>query len=185
MHKQTNEFTSALNQAIEKLHKEDGLDFRQQNIISQHRLVDAEGYEQFDFEEDESKGTQRFFSIVGPFLDALEAGALVVADELDCSMHPLLTRKLLELFQSSHLENRGAQLLFTTHDSTLLDPELFRRDQIWLVEKRQGASEFFSLYDFNTDARPRNTEAFQRNYLAGRYGGTPYFGATLEDLVIK
>src|SRR5439155_5216535 len=109
----------------------------------------------------------------------------VVVDELDCSMHPLLVRKLIELFQSPQVNTKGAQLLFTTHDSTLLDPELFRRDQIWLVEKRQGASEFFSLYDFNTEERPRNTEAFQRNYLAGRYGGVPQFGPTFEEVEVK
>ncbi len=101
-------------------------------------------------------------------------------------MHPILTRKLIELFQSPEVNKKGAQLIFATHDITLMDPELFRRDQIWLVEKnRSGASEIFSLYDFDTKDRPRNTEAFQRNYLAGRYGAVPKFGPIFEDLEIK
>jgi hypothetical protein len=140
----------------------------------------------FDLQADESNGTQRFFALAGPFLEALDTGAVVVVDELDCSMHPLLTRKLIELFQSPKANKKGAQLIFATHDSTLMDPELFRRDQIWLVEKNsRGASELFSLYDFETKDRPRNTEAFERNYLAGRYGGVPKFGPIFENLEIK
>ena len=137
----------------------------------------------FDLQQDESNGTQKFFALAGPVLDALDAGALIVVDELECSMHPLLTRKLIELFQSPKTNKGKAQLIFATHDSSLMDPDLFRRDQIWLVEKKRGgASELFSLYDFDTKERPRATEAFERNYLAGRYGGVPNFGPFLEDL---
>ncbi len=153
-------------------------------IYSLHRLRDTDGEIAFNFELDESNGTQRFFALAGPFLDALDKGTCVVVDEIDCSMHPLLVRKLVELFQSPEVNTKGAQIIFTTHDSTLMDPELFRRDQIYLVEKNStGASQLFSLYDFQD--RPRNTEAFQRNYLAGRYGAVPSFGPTFEDLEIK
>jgi len=117
--------------------------------------------------------------IAGPLFNALETGAFFVIDELDASMHPLLTRRLLELFQNPQANTKGAQLLFTTHDPALFDQELFRRDQIWLAEKRNGASEFFSLTDI--DPAPRNTEVFLRNYLAGRYGGTPQFVTRFED----
>lgn len=136
---------------------------------------------EFDFKSDESQGSQRFFAIAGLLLDALATGAFVVVDELEASMHPLLTRRLLELFQSAHLNDKGAQLLFTTHDSSLLDQDLFRRDQIWLAEKGDGASTFFSL----ADIRPpiRNTESFLRNYLTGRYGGTPHLGLAFDDLI--
>ncbi len=134
----------------------------------------------FDFEDDESQGTQRFFAVAGPLLDALRTGAFVVVDELDASMHPLLTRRLLELFQNPAVNSNGAQMLFTTHDSSLLDQDLFRRDQVWLAEKCDGASTFFSL----ADIRPpiRNTESFLRNYLTGRYGGTPHLGRAFDDL---
>ena len=138
---------------------------------------------QFDFENDELGGTQHFFAIAGPLLIALRQGEFLVADELDASMHPLLTRKLLELFQSTEANKKGAQLLFTTHDPSLLDQELFRRDQVWLVEKRHHASTFFSLAD--VEPPPRNTEAFLRNYLAGRYGGTPHLGRAFDTLRVS
>jgi AAA15 family ATPase/GTPase len=136
---------------------------------------------QFDFEGDESQGTQRFFAVAAPIIEALANGAFLVIDELNASMHPLLTRRLLELFQSVRANGKGAQMLFTTHDSSLLDQDLFRRDQIWLAEKCDGASTFFSL----ADIRPpiRNTESFLRNYLTGRYGGTPHLGLAFDDLM--
>ncbi len=138
----------------------------------------------FDFLEAESSGTQRFFALVGPWLEALDQGALLVIDEFDCSMHQSLSRKLVELFQAADANRTGAQLLFSTHDSTLMDLELFRRDQIWIVEKdRTGASSLSSLYDF--DVKPSNNEAVQQRYLAGRYGGVPVFGPTFEDLELK
>jgi len=149
-----------------------------------HRSIDSDSPVLFDMKEDESNGTQRFFALLGPILDALDSGMSVVVDEIDASMHPLLVRKLIEMFQSPKVNAKGAQLIFATHTVTLMDPELFRRDQIFLVEKnRNGASEIFSLYDFKD--KPRKTEAFQRNYLAGRYGGIPQFGPTFEDLEIK
>jgi AAA15 family ATPase/GTPase len=139
---------------------------------------------QFNFLEAESHGTQRFFALAGPLLDALDQGGLLVIDELGCSMHPTLTRKLIELFQTRDANQRGAQLVFSTQDSTLLDLELFRRDQLWIVEKdAAGASQLASLYDF--EEKPRNNEALQRRYLAGRYGGVPVFGPTFEDLELK
>src|SRR5207249_2450489 len=122
-------------------------------IRSLHRSLGGEAV-RFNFLEAESNGTQRFFALVGPWLDALDQGALLVIDELDCSMHPSLTRKLVELFQTRDANPKGAQLVFSTHDSTLMDLELFRRDQIWIVEKdRPGASRLSSLYDF--EERPR------------------------------
>ena len=146
-------------------------------IITVHRGSDSELVE-FDFDASASRGTQRLFALAAPLLDALSEGACVVVDEIDSSMHPLLTRRLLELFQSQEASQNGAQLLLTTHDPALFDQELFRRDQIWLAEKRKGSSEFFSLADI--DPKPRNTEAFLRNYLAGHYGGTPSLGRLFE-----
>jgi hypothetical protein len=152
-------------------------------IRSIHRLPSGEAV-QFNFLEAESNGTQRFFALAGLWLDALDYGDLLVIDELDCSMHPTLTRKLVELFQTRDANPKGAQLVISTQDSTLMDQELFRRDQIWIVEKdRAGASRLSSLYDF--EEKPRNTEALQRRYLAGHYGGVPVFGPTFEDLELK
>jgi len=155
----------------------------QPSIRTAHRIEGTDVLVDFDMRHDESNGTQRFFALAGPLLDALDKGALVVVDEIDCSMHPLLTRKLIELFQSPSVNTKGAQLLFTTHDSSLMTPALFRRDEVWLAEKDQGgASRLFSLYDFR---KPRSTESFSKNYLAGRYGGVPDFGPTFEDLEIQ
>lgn len=154
------------------------------NVQSHHSVPNSENFVTFNFAEDESGGTQRFFSLLGPILDALDVGTVLAVDELSCSMHPLLTRTLIKLFQSPDVNQKGAQLIFTTHDSTLFDQELFRRDQLCLIEKNKlGSSELFSLYDFKQ--KPRTTEALQRNYLAGRYGGIPRFGPSLEDLEVK
>ncbi len=150
-------------------------------VQTQHLMIGSDDVVAFDLEE-ESNGTQRLFALAAPFLHALDTGTVMMIDELDCSLHPNLTRKLIELFQSPSANSRGAQLIFTTHDSTLLDQRIFRRDQIYLVEKmRNRGSEYFSLYDFENKDRPRNTEALQRNYLSGRYGAVPQFGPTFED----
>ncbi|MDO9050527.1 MAG: ATP-binding protein [Methylotenera sp.] len=120
---------------------------------------------------DESLGTQRLLFLAGPILDILNKGRTLIVDELDSSLHPLLVRRLVELFHST-LNTKGAQLIFTTHDTSLLDPELFRRDQVWFVEKdREQASSLYPLSDFS----PRKNEALETGYLSGRYGALPFF----------
>ena len=138
---------------------------------------------EFDMRQDESRGTNRLFASAVFMLDALEHGAFLVIDELDASMHPLLTRRLLEMFQSEEANPNGAQLLFTTHDAVLLDSVLFRRDQIVLAEKCDNESQFYSLADVVPP--PRNVEVFLRNYLAGRYGGTPHLGPAFDMLTTR
>jgi len=156
------------------------------SVKAVHHQLPSGAEEEFDFMEDESNGTKRFFALAGEILRAFGAGRTMVVDEIECSMHPLLVRKMIEIFQSPKANPKGAQLVFATHDSTLMDQTLLRRDQIWLVEKnKNGASQLRSLYDLDPDERPRNTEAFQRNYLAGRYGGVPNFGPALEDFELK
>jgi len=120
---------------------------------------------------DESAGTLKFFSLLGPWLAVLNAGGVLFVDEIAAYMHPLLVRNLLGLMQDPKWNPQGAQLIFTTHDVTLLDTVLFRRDQIWLTEKDNGgATALYPLTDFN----PRKGEALQKGYLAGRYGGIPF-----------
>jgi AAA15 family ATPase/GTPase len=145
-----------------------------------HSLPDSGETVVFSLEDDESKGTQRFFGIIGPVLHALDEGNLLVVDELDCSMHPHLTYKLVEMFQSAETNPNGAQLVFATHDTNLMTPELFRRDEIWLTEKAAGGgTQLFSLADIKS--KPRKDEVFEKHYLAGRYGGVPSFGPALES----
>ena len=120
--------------------------------------------------EDESDGTQKFFGLAGIFLEILEQGSIAFVDELDRSLHPHLVRKIVEMFNDPQSNPNGAQLVFTTHDTTLLDPELLRRDQIWFTEKdRNQASSLYSLADISV----RKNEAFAKGYLSGRYGALP------------
>jgi AAA15 family ATPase/GTPase len=129
----------------------------------------AEGQVEF-LGEDESLGTQRFFSIAGPIIVALERGQVLAVDEIDDSLHPLLVRRLVELFHSPETNPHGAQLIMNTHDATMLDTRLFRRDQIWFTEKDSvGASRLYPLSDYS----PRKDEALSKGYLHGRYGAVP------------
>ncbi len=122
---------------------------------------------------DESMGTRNLLFLTGPVLEILDKGMVLVVDELGSSLHPLLVRRLVELFQNSRFNKKGAQLIFTSHDTSLLDPDLFRRDQIWFVEKdRDQASKLYPLSDFS----PRKNEALERGYLMGRYGALPFLG---------
>lgn len=119
---------------------------------------------------EESAGTQLFFSLAGPLLDILERGRMLIVDELDSSLHPLLVQRIVDMFQSPETNPNGAQLVFTTHDVSLLDSRKMRRDQLWFAEKDSDqASHLFPLLDFS----PRKGEALERNYLGGRYGGIP------------
>jgi uncharacterized protein len=123
--------------------------------------------------EEESSGTQKFFALAGPWFHALTRGTLLVIDELDLRLHPLLTRRLIELFYEPRPDHRCGQLVFTTHDSSLLNGEVFRRDQIWFAEKTpEGATSLYSLADF----RPRRGENIRAGYLEGRYGAIPFVG---------
>jgi AAA15 family ATPase/GTPase len=122
---------------------------------------------------DESDGTQRLYGLTAPFLDALRDGKILVVDELDSSLHTLLVRRLVSMFHDSTTNRANAQLLFSTHDTSLLDRSLFRRDQVWFTEKDEDqATCLYPLSDFS----PRKQEAWERGYLMGRYGAVPYFG---------
>lgn len=121
---------------------------------------------------DESEGTQRLYGLIAPVLDCLREGRVLVVDELDSSLHTLLVRRLITLFHTPELNPNGAQLIFSTHDTSLLDHTLFRRDQIWFTEK--DADQATRLYPL-TDFSPRKQEAWERGYLAGRYGAVPFF----------
>lgn len=119
---------------------------------------------------DESSGTQIIFHLAGPVLDILQRGRLLVVDELDRSLHPLLVQQLVAMFNDPRQNKRGAQLIFTTHDVSLLYGKHLRRDQIWFTEKdAEQASHMFPLLDFS----PRKGEALEKGYLGGRYGGVP------------
>ena len=123
----------------------------------------------FDF-ADESDGTKKLFALFGPLADIFREGKVLVVDELDRSLHALLARQIIQMFQDPEVNKNGAQLIVTTHDTTLLDADLLRRDQIWFTEK--DTSQASSLYSL-TDFAARKNEAFEKGYLSGRYGAVP------------
>lgn len=125
----------------------------------------------FNF-DDESDGTKKFFAFAGPWLDALKKGFVLIIDELHDNLHPKMVQFLVQLFHNSETNPKNAQLIFTTHETSILSQEIFRRDQIWFCEKGNDQStRLFPLTDFSPRKGRENLEA---NYLAGRYGALPY-----------
>jgi AAA15 family ATPase/GTPase len=123
--------------------------------------------------DDESYGTIGLFFSATPLLRALNQGQVLFVDELDASKHPLLVRALVELFHNPEINKKNAQLIFNTHDTSLLDQTLFRRDQIWFTEKDgTGTSHLYSLLEYS----PRKSESLAKGYLQGRYGAIPFLG---------
>ena len=117
------------------------------------------------------------FALAGPLLDVLESGAVFIIDELNSSLHPKLVRHLILYFNNPKINKNGAQLIFTTHDTSILDQELFRRDQIWFVEKdKHNATRLYPLTDFH----PRKDEVLDKGYLQGRYGAVPFLPDFME-----
>ncbi|WP_203236777.1 AAA family ATPase [Nocardia panacis] len=149
------------------------IDRETKTIRLRHRAT-ADSDVALDFLCEESLGTHAWFAFLGPLLKALDAGAVLLVDELDSSLHPTLAAEVVRIFQDRDANPKGAQLIFTTHDATLLgSPVLDRpldRDQIWITTKQpSGETELYPLID----AKPRPDENLERGYLRGRYGGIP------------
>ena len=131
----------------------------------------------FDARKQESAGTNKIIDLSGPVFDTLKDGGVLVIDELDAKLHPLLTLSIVRLFQSQEINKNGAQLIFATHDTNILSMCNLRRDQIYFVEKnRIGASDLYSLVEYNKDGKVRKDRSFEKDYINGRYGAIPYFG---------
>lgn len=143
-------------------------------LLVKHQADDENSWLEMN---DESQGTQTLFRMAFPIFDSLERGGLLLVDELEASLHPLLGLAIVRLFNSPQTNPTHAQLLFTTHDTNLLGTTLgeppLRRDQIWFTEKdKEGASRLYPL----TDYKPRRVENLERGYLQGRYGAIPFLG---------
>jgi AAA15 family ATPase/GTPase len=148
-------------------------DLKDRNFVKINTIHQSAQGKPVSFElKDESAGTRKFFAMTGPWLDALERGRILVIDELNDQLHPKMLQFLIQLFHDNETNPHNAQLIFTTHETSILSQQVFRRDQIWFCEKDNGqATRLFPLTDFS----PRKgREDLEANYLAGRYGALPW-----------
>ncbi|MFI9641160.1 ATP/GTP-binding protein [Micromonospora sp. NPDC051925] len=124
----------------------------------------------------ESEGTRTWFGLIGPVLTTLQAGSIVIFDELDASLHPTLSAELLRVFQSPVTNPHGAQLIFTSHDTSLLNH--LNRDEVWLTEKQaDGSTRLGALAEFAGE-RVRKSQNLESAYLHGRFGALPQVDQT-------
>ncbi|MFY7998052.1 MAG: AAA family ATPase [Candidatus Kapaibacteriota bacterium] len=172
-----NEFTNALNDYLSQTKNNS---FRV--FLTKHNVLDTNniGVKTIDFslEQQESEGTKKIVAFAYTFIRALQQGLCVIFDEIDNSLHPILSRKIIELFNNSETNPNGAQLIFTTHDTNLLSRKLLRRDQIWFTEKMpHGATDLYSLADFEVnEEQSAQSASYSNDYLLGKYGAIPYLG---------
>ena len=156
------------------------------DVFTVHNIYNKDGEitgkQRFRFDYCESQGTQKLFELAGPLFEALRHGRLLVMDDLDAKMHPLISQHIIKLFSSEKTNQHHAQLLFTTHDTNLLSSHLLRRDQIWFTEKDKAEStDLYSLMHIvlPDGTKPRGDGNLERNYIKGRYGAVPYL-STIE-----
>lgn len=137
------------------------------NFLFKHK-----GSENYLSLDEESLGTQMIFALTPFIADTLNNKKILVIDELDKSLHPFLVQYIVEMFNNPEINKNGAQLIFNTHDTNLLDLNILRRDQIWFVEKNNdnGESDLYPLSDFSV----RKSENIEKGYMLGRYGAVPF-----------
>ena len=148
------------------------------SINTFHKVFDDENnfieLETFELEKDESFGTKKFFQISAPVIDTLKNGKILLIDELDSSLHPILTKHLIKLFNDEKINKNNAQLIFTTHDTNLLKPTMFKREQIWFAQKdKYGSTNLYSMLEIKG---VRANDDFEKHYIQGKYGAVPYIG---------
>lgn len=136
------------------------------NVLLKHK-----GSENYLTIDEESMGTQIIFAFIPFIKDAINNQKVIIVDELDKSMHPYLVELIVQMFNDKEINKNGAQLIFNTHDTNLLDLNILRRDQIWFTEKNNdtGISDLYTLSDFSV----RKLENVEKGYLLGRYGAVP------------
>jgi hypothetical protein len=151
------------------------------DIFTNHNIYDNSGEiageQKFRFSSCESQGTQKLFELAGPLFESLKYGRLLVIDELDAKMHPLISQHIIRMFSNPSTNPKHAQLIFTTHDTNILSSHLLRRDQIWFTEKDDTEStDLYSLMNIvlPDGTKPRGDGNLERNYIKGRYGAIPY-----------
>ncbi len=139
-------------------------------ISTIHEDINGNNVE-FKFAE-ESKGVQRLFQLLPAIYRTIHKGEVFIIDEIETSFHPVLIKEILELYTQSDPSNSG-QIIFTTHESHLLDLNLFRQDEIWFCEKsKTGSTKLYSLSEF----KPRFDKDIRKGYLEGQFGNIPFLG---------
>ena len=151
--------------------------------LTTHNVYDEKGLvvgeRNFHKNQMESEGTKKVIEMSGPIFDTLNEGKTLIVDELDAKLHPLLTRNIVLLFMDPERNTKGAQLIFATHDTNLLDLEILRRDQIWFAEKdKVESTDIYSLVEFKDEdgKKVRNDRDIKKDYIRGRYGAIPFIG---------
>lgn len=160
----------------EEIIKDGGL--KSVSINTYHKKFDENnneiGNEIFELDDEESLGTRKFFKMSAPILNTLQEGKILIIDELDASLHPMLTKHLIKLFSDKDINTKNAQLIFATHDTNLLKPQIFKRDQIWFTEKdKYGSTTLYSILEIKG---VRANDDFEKQYIQGKYGAVPYLG---------
>jgi AAA15 family ATPase/GTPase len=151
-------------------------------VESFHKVFDDSGKivgeTAFDLDNDESEGSKKLVALSGPIVDTLNNSHVLLIDEFDARLHPILSKTIIKLFNSEETNANNAQLIVATHDTNLLDRDLLRRDQIWFTEKdRFGSSHLTSLVEYKV----RNDASFEKDYIMGKYGAIPILG-NLADI---
>lgn len=156
-----------------KDHEDD--DNKPVKINTRHKMIDSEKTASIPLQQ-ESAGTLKMFALYPMLQDVLSTGSVLLIDELNARLHPLLVRNFIITFLNPEQNPKNAQLIFTTHDSWQLDSKLLRRDEIWFTEKAEnGVSTLYSLADFVDEdgSKIRKDENYEKNYLLGKYGAVP------------
>ena len=157
-------------------------EFKTVNTHTQHKKYDENQHfvemETFNLDEQESEGTKKLFSLAGPIFDTLNNGGALIVDELDAKLHPLITRFIIGLFYSQSTNKHNAQLIFATHDISILSNKFFRRDQVWFTNKdKYGCTTLSSLVEYKEkETKIRNDASYGKDYILGKYGAIPYVG---------
>ena len=144
-------------------------------------------YDQFevDLMTEESTGVKRLFQMICPIIDILNKGKILICDELEASLHESVIFQIVQLFQHYQKE-KFAQIVFSTHDTSLLDSDLFRRDQVWFTQlNKERATDLYSLVEIKN---VRKSENLAKGYVSGKYGAIPMlnkkFFQELEDNIL-
>ena len=135
--------------------------------------------------ENESLGTFKFAKYLMKFIPALLNGGVFVIDELESNLHPMILAKIIELFNDPKINIGKAQLIFSSHNTSILRNDILKRDEIWFVEKNdEGCSEIYPLTDFNAIRKGFN---YEKGYWEGRFGAIPYLNEIneLADVLSK